>query len=72
MKVGDAATRILCGLPMQLTVTAVDDLFIYCGPWKFDKDTGAEVDEELDWGVAGTGSYLTKEIKDVTQPNSTP
>lgn len=64
MKVDDRVTRILAGIPMRLKVTAVDDKFIHCGPWKFDKVTGAEVDEELGWGPKGTGSYL-KELQGV-------
>jgi len=58
MKVGDKVIRILAGLPMDLIVTAIDDEFIHCGPWKFDKVSGAEIDEELGWGANGTGSYL--------------
>ncbi len=60
MKVGDKVTRMLAGsIPMNLTITAIDDEFIHCGGgWKFDKKTGAEVDEELGWGNEGTGSYL--------------
>lgn len=64
-KVGDIVTRLLGGIPMKLKVTEVDDKFIYCGPkdvgWKFDRNTGAEVDEELGWGNEGTGSYLVEE-----------
>lgn len=60
MKVGDKVTRMLAGrIPMTLIVTAIDDEFIHVGGgWKFDKTTGAEVDEELGWGNKGTGSYL--------------
>jgi len=62
MKVGDQVTRVLAGsVNMPLKVTEIDDNFIHCGPWKFDKNTGAEVDEDLNWGNGGTGSYL-KEI----------
>jgi hypothetical protein len=58
-KVGDVVVRMLGGaIPMSLKVTEVDDRFIHCGPWKFDKATGAEVDEELGWGNDGTGSYI--------------
>jgi len=58
-KIDDMITRNLCGIEMQLKVTWVDDKYIYCGPWKFDKVTGAEVDEELGWGNKGTGSFLS-------------
>jgi len=63
---GDIVTRLLAGtIPMDLRVTAVDARFIYCGPvgsgWKFDRSSGAEVDEELGWGpqFGTTGSYLS-------------
>jgi hypothetical protein len=63
---GDIVTRLLAGtIPMDLKVTAVDGRFIYCGPkgsgWKFDRASGAEVDEEIGWGPAfgATGSYLS-------------
>jgi len=64
MKVGDMVIRMLAGsLPKELKVIKIDDNFIHCGGgWKFDKVTGAEVDEELGWGPKGTGSYL-HEIK---------
>lgn len=59
MKIGDYVTRMLAGsIPMQLKVTAIDNKFIHCGDWKFDKTTGAEVDEDLGWGTEVTGSYL--------------
>lgn len=58
VKVGDIVTRVMAGLPMQLKVSEVTDDLIKCGPWEFDKRTGAEVDEDLDWGIHGTGSYL--------------
>jgi len=49
---------------MELRVTSVDEAFIYCGDpgigWKFDRDSGVEVDEEIGWGPAFgiVGSYL--------------
>jgi len=75
VKVGDIIHRMFASAklgraamkPMKLRVTEVDEKFIYCGPsnvgWKFRKDCGAEVDEELEWGqekngVVHTGSYL--------------
>ena len=64
MKVGDRVTRLLAGsIPMKLMVTEVDDRFIYCGGpggWKFDRDRGEEVDEEIGWGpqFGVTGSFL--------------
>lgn len=68
VKVGDTVTRMLSGtIPMQLRVTKVDDDLIHCGSedfavqgWTFDRQTGAEVDEDLKWGpkYGYTGSYL--------------
>ena len=62
-KVGDIVTRMLAGdIPMKLKITEIDDKFIHCGWWKFDKDNGAEIDEELGWTNKKTGSFL-QEIK---------
>jgi hypothetical protein len=67
LKPGDIVSRMFgfSGETMKLRITAVDDKYIYCGPdqigWKFRRDNGAEVDEELGWGTKGTGSYLIKE-----------
>jgi len=66
IKAGDVVTRMLAGtVPMQLRVTEVDEELIYCGTpgqgWSFDRQTGAEVDDDLGWGPAYgiTGSFLT-------------
>jgi|GEM_PF-3544775 hypothetical protein len=67
---GDRVTRMMAGLAMPLRATSVDDGFIYCGPpgvgWKFDRDTGIEVDEELGWGPppARIGTYLVPALLD--------
>jgi hypothetical protein len=67
---GDLVTRMMAGLAMPLRATSVDDAFIYCGPpgvgWKFDRDTGIEVDEELGWGPppARIGTYLVPALLD--------
>lgn len=61
MKVGDTVTRMLAGsLPMELKITELTDDLIICGAWTFDRKTGAEIDEDLDWGPPPkrTGSYL--------------
>lgn len=61
LQVGDTVTRMLAGtIPMELTVTEVDDTLIHCGPWTFDRATGVEEDSDLNWGVAYgvTGSFL--------------
>jgi hypothetical protein len=62
---GDIIVRTLGGaVEMRLRVTDADDNFVYVGPpgvgWKFDRVTGAEVDEELGWGpqFGVTGSYI--------------
>lgn len=70
VKVGDSVTRILGGtVVMKVKVTAVDDTFIYCSPpeqtwakedgWKFLRENGVEVDEELGWGKQEDGTYLS-------------
>jgi hypothetical protein len=66
VKPGDSITRMCDGaFLMTLMVTSVDDKFIYCGPpgegWKFSRESGAEIDEELGWdGITGTGTYLKR------------
>lgn len=72
IKKGDVVTRILGGVvKMQLVVGDVDDNLIYCSSkdgivdlesgWKFRKENGAEVDEDLGWdGITYTGSFLTE------------
>ena len=65
-KVGDTVERVLAGeIGMKLKVTKVTDTTIECGAWTFDKETGAEIDDELGWGAPpkGTGSYLRDEGK---------
>lgn len=62
VKEGDIVMRVLAGvIPMALIVSKVDEKLIHCGDWTFDRTTGAEVDEELGWGNAGTGSFLQTE-----------
>lgn len=62
MKVGDVVTRMLAGtIPLELLVTEVTDTKIICGGgWEFDKATGAEIDDLLNWGPPPlmTGSFL--------------
>jgi hypothetical protein len=63
VKTGDTVMRILAGsIEMPLKVTAVTETIIECGDWTFDRATGAEIDDVLEWGPAygKTGSYLTK------------
>jgi hypothetical protein len=67
IKVGDKVKRNLGGVIMDLYCTERDAKFIYCGApgigWKFDRHTGSEVDEELEWDNVRTGSRLMKENK---------
>ncbi|MES2729972.1 MAG: hypothetical protein V4621_07780 [Pseudomonadota bacterium] len=61
LAVGDVVTRYVSAakIPMCLKVSAIDDNLIHCGPWKFNKSNGAEVDLELGWdGVTATGSII--------------
>lgn len=45
---------------MELRVTDITDTEIICGPYTFDKATGAEIDDDLNWGAPPkiTGSYI--------------
>jgi hypothetical protein len=64
VKVGDVVTRYLAGaLKLRLAVTEVTQDKIICGDWEFDRTTGAEIDDVLDWGPPPkrTGSYIVKE-----------
>lgn len=60
LQVGDYVTRNMGGAELELKISKIDDRFIYCGPWKFCKNTGAEVDEDLNWGPPPqhTGSFI--------------
>ena len=64
IKVGDSVGRQLGegGSIMWLTVTEVDDDLIYCNLWTFDRKTGAEVDDELQWGpeYGRSGSFIVR------------
>lgn len=62
IKVGDTVIRLLAeSIRMELAVTAITDNRIICGPWTFDRSTGGEIDEELEWdGVTHSGSRLIK------------
>ncbi len=58
---GDTVFRWLSGIsePMRLRVTAVTEERIICGPWEFDRATGAEIDDFIGWGSAMvTGSFI--------------
>lgn len=66
MKVGDFITRNLAGIKMRLRIVGLTDEIIDCG-WTFDRNTGAEIDEELGWGPPPkmTGSYV--DLNSVTE-----
>lgn len=64
INVGDVVVRYLAGsLRMNLEVTDVTRDRIICGDWKFDRQTGAEIDDVLGWSPPPkqTGSYIVKE-----------
>jgi hypothetical protein len=64
LKPGDKVTRMIAGtIPCELPVRAITDEFIYLGPpewdldqcWKFDREYGYEIDEDLGWGMQTSG-----------------
>jgi hypothetical protein len=72
LKVGDTVLRSLAGIPMKMVVSEIKEHTLVCqalqedgsvfkGDWEFDRETGAEEDHDLGWGVkfGVTGSYLT-------------
>lgn len=64
VRVGDHVMRMLAGrIPMPLKVTAMTADRIICGEWQFDRETGAEIDDDLGWGPPPrvTGSYIELE-----------
>lgn len=69
IKVGDAVDRFVGNPPkhfMSLTVTKIEGSIIYCGDWTFDKETGAEIDEYLQWGplYGRTGSFIKATLQE--------
>lgn len=61
LKVGDTVTRNFCGIYRDWRITSIKDNLITIGMgWMFDLKTGAEVDDDLQWGPEHgiTGSYL--------------
>ena len=60
MKVGDRITRMLWKtIPMQIKITKITSNRIICGPWEFDKETGIEIDDDVDCPISRI--LLTKE-----------
>ena len=64
IEVGDKIGRQMGsdGPIMWLTVTEVDETTIYCNLWQFDRATGAEIDDELQWGpeYGRSGSFIVR------------
>jgi len=58
-KVGDFVIRNMAGIIMKLKVSEITNDLIKCGPWEFDRQTGAEIDEDLGWDNNRTGSFIT-------------
>lgn len=60
VKIGDTVQRNMCGCIMQLVVTEVTDI-IKCGDWTFHRETGGEIDADLEWdGIHRYGSVIRK------------
>jgi hypothetical protein len=57
-KVGHFAIRNMVGIIMKLRITEITDSRIICDGWEFDRETGAELDDDLGWTREYTGSYL--------------
>lgn len=63
VKVGDSVGREdKDGKLLWLTVTEVTNTAIFCNRWEFDRETGAEVDHDLQWGpkYGKTGGRITR------------
>lgn len=71
LRPGDMAHRMIAGgkLLVVLRVTGITDDHIICGPWVFDRTTGAEIDDDLHWGpkYGFTGTYLHNFDKRMTK-----
>lgn len=57
IKVGDEVTRNMGCVVTKTKVTELTDTTIICGPWKFSKRSGVEIDNDL----SEPASYITKE-----------
>lgn len=67
IKVGDKVIRYLGGkdgIKIPLTVTQVTDTAITCGLWEFDKDTGGELDKDLNCTATKAESYIVQIIEE--------
>lgn len=72
IKAGDVIERMLgfC-IPVYLIVSNVDDKLIYTGEegWKFDKNTGLEIDEDISVTVSYISKILNEEEKEIVKQN---
>jgi hypothetical protein len=72
LKIGDKVLRLLGGeveMPLEVTQIKEKERIVVCGApempggfWEFDMQTGAEIDDDLQWGpkYGATGSFLVK------------
>lgn len=69
IKPGQQVTRVVGRVETELLVTHVTRDTIECGSWTFDRWTGAEIDEDLDWGPPPkkTGSYLKELTEEIVE-----
>jgi len=64
VKVGDMVTRYFADeRGFSLAVTGITSDRVICSDWEFDRATGAEIDDVLDWGPPpkATGSHIVKQ-----------
>ena len=58
VQIGDTVIRDMGGVTMELRVTNVTPTEIHCGDWIFSRKTGGEIDPDLQWDEANTGSFI--------------
>jgi hypothetical protein len=58
VQVGDSVIRDMSGVEMSLRVTSITSSEIRCGDWLFSRKNGAEIDPDLGWSEAHTGSFI--------------
>ena len=58
VQVGDSVIRDMGGVEMPLRVTSISSSEIRCGDWVFSRKNGAEIDPDLGWNEAYTGSFI--------------
>jgi len=62
-EVGDVVVRNLCGAKHELKITKITEDVVHCGPWRFCRTSGMEIDDDCRWGpeFGRTGSVLEQE-----------